>query len=540
VGDFREGHTALRKAQVGRHGRFGWGAETEWFLFRLLGVPRPEGFRGRLDVDLYERGVLLGSKVKYRRENYSGYALAYGLRDSEAEDDFGSDREDVPAPTYRGRLLWRHKHFLPRDWQLQLETSYLCDRNFLEEFFPAEFWTGKPQENLLYVKKQRDNWALTGLAKWRINDFLTQTESYPDVAGYLVGQSLWQDRLTLHSEGRLGVVRYKPDDQLAARDSPGTFRADTRHEVDVPLSVGPVKLLPFAVGRLSYWQHDLDDDDAFRAWGQVGVNALTHIWRIYDGVRSRLWDLHRIKHVITPYGRVFVAGANVEHDELYPFHPGIERYVREFAGGTVGVRQLWQTKRGPEGKRHTVDWLRLNVSASFFSDDDDLPADGRYFAYRPEHSLARDAVNADLTWHVSDSTTVLADVNWDLKSGRCGRANAGVVVVRDPRLRYYLGIRHIGPINSTVGTVGASYKINRKYSVSFFEQYDFSLEGGHNLTTVATITRKFPRVYAAFTVVYDASQEDVGLMVTVWPEGIPEARIGGHRLSLMTANNPAR
>ena len=35
-GDAEEGHTALRRVQFGRHGRFGWGGESEWFLFRLL------------------------------------------------------------------------------------------------------------------------------------------------------------------------------------------------------------------------------------------------------------------------------------------------------------------------------------------------------------------------------------------------------------------------------------------------------------------------------------------------------------------------
>lgn len=536
IGDAQEGHTALRRVQFGRHGRFGWGVESQWFLFRLLGLPRPEGFKGRLEADWHERGVLLGSKLEYEREKFSGYALAYGMLDDDREDDFGTRRRNIAARRERGRLLWRHKQFLPRDWQLQAEFSYLCDENFLEQFFPGEYWTGKEQETLLYAKKQRDNWAVTGLAKWRINDFLTQTEALPDLAGYLIGQSLWNDTLTLHSEGHLGLVRFRPGEDTDMSSSRTVARADVRQEVDAPVALGPVKLLPYAAGRLTYWEDTPRDESLVRPWGQVGVNATMHVWRIYNDVQSRLWDLNRIKHVITPYGGVFWSCTSVEPDRLYPFSPDIEDNVRRLGGGRVGIRQLWQTKRGPKEDQYTADWLRVNVYAALFNDADTaLPADGRYFFYRPEYSLPRNSVNGDVAWHVSDSTTFLADGNWDMDSGKLGRGNAGIAVTRDPRLRYYAGVRCINGLDSSVGTFGMNYRINRKYTVSVFEQYDFNFGGAQNLATSITVVRKFSRVYTAFTFVYDRSQGDVGFVMSIWPEGIPEARIGSSRLSLLQA-----
>jgi len=553
VGDAEEGHTALRKMQVGKSGRLGWGGESEWFLFRLLGLPRPEGFKGRLEADWHERGVLLGPKLSYSRETYSGYALAYGVLDNQREDDFGTERDNIQARRQRGRLLWRHKQFLPRDWQLQLEASYLCDENFLEEFFPGEFWTGKEQETLLYAKKQRDNWAITGLVKWQINDFardnarlhrlwLAQTEALPDLAGYLVGQSLWRDRLTWYSEGHIGVVRFRPPELrgpaklFALRSSRSVARVDVREEIDLPLAVGPVKLLPYVAGRATYWEDSPRDQGLVRPWGQAGVNATMHIWRIYNQVKSRLWDLNRIKHVITPYGSLFWSCTPVQPHRPHPFSPGIEQNVRRLGGGAVGVRQLWQTKRGPEGNQHTADWLRVNAYACFFDGADiDLPGDGRYFPYRPEYSLARNALNGDVTWHISDATTFLADANYDTDSGDLARANAGLAVSRDPRLKYYGGVRYIKDIDSSVGTFGLDYQINPKYTVSVFEQYDFDLAGGTNLGTTVTLIRKFPRIFTAITFVYDRSQNDVGVVFSIWPEGISEAFIGSQRLSLLHA-----
>lgn len=534
IGDAEEGHTALRKVTAGKDGRFGWGVETDWYLFRLLGIPRPDGFKGTMEMNWYERGFLIGPKLRYERQNYSGYARGSYLTDRKGEDDFGTDREDIAAPKNRGRFLWRHKHFLPRDWMLQTEISYLSDRNYLEEFHPGEFWTDKEQETILYAKKQRDNWAFTALGKWRINDFLTQTEAFPDLGGYLIGQSLWQDRLTLYNEGHLGIIRFRPDHDADIPASDTTARGDVRTEVNAPFAIGPVRLLPGVAGRVTSWSDTPDDGALARLWGQLGFSALTHIWRIYNDVDNRLWDLHGIKHVITPYGGVFFSCTDVQPDRLYAFSPEMEQYIHRLGGGTIGVRQLWQTKRGAPENRHIADWLRLNLAVSLFDDDfTHLPADGRYYFSRPEYSLARNAVNGDAAWYISDSTILLGDFNYDIDSGDIGKANIGLTVLRDPRLKYYVGARYVNALDSTVGTLGASYQINRKYTISAFEQYDFDFDGGENVSTSVTLTRKFPRLYVAFTFGYDKTYDDVTLMVSVWPEGIPEVRLGTSRVGLL-------
>lgn len=533
VGDAKEGHTALRKVTVGSNGRFGWGVESNWYLFRLLGLPRPRGFKGTIHIDWYERGFIVTPKIRYNRQNYSGFMRASYLADREAEDDFGKDRKDIEAQKDRGRFLWRHRHFLPRGWQVQAEISYLSDRNFLEEFFPGEYWTGKEQETLVYAKKQKGSWAVSILGKWRINDFLTQTEAFPEIAGYLIGQSFWNDRLTFYGEGRAGIIRYRPDNDSSLIASDTTCRGDLRAEIDAPFAIGPVQFLPSIAGRITSWSDSPDEGGLTRPWGQVALSAMTHIWRIYD-FESRLWDLHRLKYVITPFGQVFFSCTSVQPDRTFPFNCQVEPYIHRLGGGTIGVRQLWQTKRGPVGNRHIADWLRVNLAIDMFSDSfTHYPADGRYFFSRPEYSIARNAINADAAWYISDATVVLADANYDIDSGSLARANVGIAVSRSPRVRYYAGLRRIRPLDSAIGTVGVDYQINRKYRISAFEQYDFDFDSGRNLTTQITLTRKFPRLYTAFTFAYDAAYDDVSLVISLWPEGIPEARIGGFRTSLL-------
>ncbi len=557
-GDFQQGNTPLRKVQVGSHGDFGLGVETQWHLFRLLGLLRPDGVKGLLDLNFYERGAMAGVDLEYARRDfrgnpYTGYSMLYGVWDGDQEDDFGDERENIDAPELRGRALVRHKHYLPRDWTLQFELSYLCDRNFLEEFFRSEFYAGKEQETLLYAKKQRDNWAFTSLVKARLNDFLTQTESAPDLGFYLIGEPLWKDRLTLYSESHLGLKRFRADDQYATPVGDRFFtRADTRQEVDLPLRFGPVNVVPYATGRATYWGDELSSGDTAqcRPYGQIGVKSATNFWRVYNGVESRLWDLHRLRHIITPEVYGFVSGTNgVEPTELIPMDPGVERHLTSLGGAVFALRQRLQTKRGKPGRRHIADWMRLDLTAGFYEDADrevgnpykslrrrrllQLERIGRFFESRPEYAIGENHLNAEYAWNISDATALLADAYYDTDDGKLERWNAGFAVERDPRLRYYAGLRYIRLLDSAVGTFGVNYRLTRKYTLSVFEQYDFDYESGNNNATSVSIVRKFPRWYAAVTVSYDDREDDITAILSLWPEGIPEVKLGGDRVSIL-------
>jgi hypothetical protein len=516
--------------------------ETEWHLFRLLGLVEPKGYDGRLHLEGYEDGFIAGVDIDYLRPDYSGYHLLYGVVDESGDDDFGSEREDIPAPDFRGRVLARHKQVLPKDWQLQFELSYLCDRNFLEKFFPGEFFAGKEQETLLYAKKQQDNWAFASLMQYRLNRFETQTEAWPDLEFYLLGEPLWKNRFTFFHESRAGAKRFRPANWTKIDDSGVFARLDTRDEINMPLRLGPVDFVPYATGRVTYWSEEIDeieqisrDGESYRTYGQVGLRASTDFWAIFNDVDSRLWDLHRLKHIITPEVVAFLASSHSTYPrELFPMDPDIEENIERTSGAAFSLFQRLQTKRGKGANRHTADWMRLNLTLGVYDNDrDDVPSDGRFFWYRPEYSLDRNHLNGEYIWHISDSTTLMADGNYDLDDNRFARGNVGLAVQRDPRLRYYAGTRYIEDADSMVGTFGVSYQINRKYSVSAFQQYDFKFDDGRNLSSSLTLTRKFPRWVGAFTFSYDSTNNEMALLMTFWPQGIEEVRIGGGKLSLL-------
>ncbi len=530
---------------MGKNGDFGWGVQTQWHLFRMLGVVKPTGFKGLMNFDVQEYGVSNGIDLEYARDKFSGYHKAYVVQNNR-KDDFGTERENIETSDIRGRLLMRHKQILPRDWQLQFELSYICDRNFLEKYFPDEFFAGKEQETLLYAKKQKDNWAVTSLLQYRINRFETQTESYPDIELFLLGEPLLGDRLVLFHESRVGAKRFRPANFTKIDDSDIFGRFDIRDELQFPIKLGDARITPYATGRATYWTDEPDltslgidgQRENYRPYGQVGVRATTDIWRVFPNVQSRIWDVHGIKHIITPQATGFLASSHgVYPNELFPMDHDVERIERT-SGAVFNVYQRLQTKRGAGADRQTVDWMRLNLSAGFYNNKTDHTRSvGRFSTYRPENSVDRNHINGEYFWNISDATALIAKANYDIDDKRLGTGSIGFAVQRSPRLSYLAGCRYIDAADSAVGTFGVNYQINKKYSISAFEQYDFAFRDGRNLSSTVAITRKWSRWYSSFVFSYDSSQNEATMLINFWPEGVPEVSLGGAKLGLLGSSS---
>ena len=107
----------------------------------------------------------------------------------------------------------------------------------------------------------------------------------------------------------------------------------------------------------------------------------------------------------------------------------------------------------------------------------------------PEYSQPRNTANLDATWRISDTTAVLASAVQNLDYDNVATANIGVAVTRDERLTYFIGTRYISELNSNQATVEASYKLDRKYSVTASESID--LAQSRNVYYEAQIIRQF-------------------------------------------------
>jgi len=540
AGEFKQSETSLRSVRTSYSSDFGVTGKTRWHLMNLLGLEEPEGVDATLNLDYYgRRGPAAGIDLDYERDTYYGLARTYFIYD-QGEDRLGGFRGDVVPPhETRGRALLRHRQYLPDKWELTLELSYISDANFLEEFFKSEFDEGKDQETLIYLKKTFGNVVFSTLAQWRLMDFLTQTEHLPEVVVDVLGQPLSDGALVWYSENRVGSVRYRPDQRRIFDsfrvDNTGrtdvTPRADSRQELEVPLELGPLKVVGFGVVRGSWWDsRPFFSGHIGRIMGRYGLRGSLYQWKVFDGVESRFWDLHRLRHVMKEDFTLWMAHSNVDRWELTPFDEGIET-IGEIDGASVGWRHRFQTKRGGAGNWRNVDWLTLDFEAGFFNDamtfDGRNRSRGQTFSYRPENSISSNYVSMRDIWRISDTTALLYDLIVDTDNWAVGASGLGLHIDRDPRLSYFIGHRFIGESDSNLFGFGANYRLNEKYTLAVREEVD--LNRGENADFELTLVRRMPRWYLSLTLEFDNVENVDSVSVAVWPEGIPEWTIGSRR-----------
>lgn len=549
AGNFQEGESPIRGMRVGSDDDFGTSLETSWNLFTLLGMTKPQVFKDAiLDLDYYgDRGLGVGARGKLESENSYGEFRGYYIYDIEEKDNLGPFRDERIEHHNRGRATWRHRFYLPSDWELTVEASYISDPNFLEEYFESEFDNDKPQETYFQLKKQRDNWALTILTQPRILNWLTQTESFPDVAFRLTGEPVGPT--TLFSENRLGVVRYRPDERrifLSAENNPGNdvrsggvMRGDTRQELDWPLTLGPLKLVPFAAGRVSVWDDSPHEGGVERGFGSAGLRGSTYLSRVFEQISSTFLDVSGLRHIVKFDLATWASGSNRSSRDLFPFQQDVEG-IEDFSGATAGVRQRWQTKRGAPDRQRIVDWITLDVEAAWFSENQSRT--NGYASYtRPEESISSNYVKGDFAWRLSDATAVLADANYNLEQGEMGIANVSYAVEHTPRFSYFVGWRMIDETDSNLFGLGANYRIDEKHALAIRNYID--IDRGSTEKVDVTYVRRFPRWYMSFTFELDQIEDNTSVSLAVWPEGFPNVALGSKRytgLADSTAIRPAQ
>jgi hypothetical protein len=569
----------LRRLNAGYTDRRGAVIETQWDLFALLNRGNPQGVQASLLVDGFtERGPGIGIDADYDVASAFGELEAYYLFD-QGKDEPGGRRRVDPETEHRGRAVWRHRHELPDDWEATLEGAWVSDPNFLEEFYPRDAMTDKEYESLVYLKQQRHDWAFTFLAKYDFMDFIAQTDllqtrgsladgaalpgyttqKLPEVEYYRVATPLLDGLLTWYSENRGSVMRLNlPRDTprergfttaestallgLAAStsfeqhlrdaglDDDTRLRGDTRQEIQAPLEVGFLNVTPYAVGRVTAYGEDFEeysgDDEQLRLWGAVGARVATSFSRVYPHVRSTLFDIHRLRHLVEPTAHVFYAETTMNQEDLPVYDYDVESLSE---GGQVrlGLRNTLQTQRGGEGNWRSVDWIRIDNDLILNTGETERESPiAQFFDYRPEHSLVGDHVWNQVAWQVTEAVAAIGDVNYSLEDSEVSRWTAGLLIDHTPRLTSFVQYREIGALGVPGSDIlrraayiryGFDYVLTPKYHIGLAHSYDLERDRDRDLTIM--ITRRLPRWLLMITIDIDRIEETTSAGVALIPEG---------------------
>lgn len=568
-------------------------------LYELLGIQRYEGTRWQMQVDyLSYRGPALGTKFEYAGKDffeltgskYQGLVNLFGIYDRNFDvlggPEFRSQGFDPPG--FRGRALWRQDvHDLPYNLTVQTQISAQSDHNFLEQYFKPEWDRDVNQATYLYVKQQDGQFAWTGLVEPRIRSWVTETESLPRVDGWVIGQS-FLDLLTYNVHASAGYFQLKPTNALYPpnsslpaprpiypnptdirnffpRVSPtdvsnNTGRFDIIQELSLPLTVGPVRVVPYATLDLTDYTNDLNGNERGRIWGGGGVRASMPFSKLYADSQSELFNVNGIFHKVTFSGNYFYAESN----EPYTLFAQLDRFnddasdqavrdVRLYDPSLYGtpkgtnlavnplydpqtyalrrliqnridtlddiqvlqldVLQRWQTKRGYPGAQHVIDWMVLDLSASYFPNDkrDNF---GKPFAF----------LEYDYLWNLGDRTALASSAWVDPIDNGAKVYTVGMYFNRPDRTNLSIGYRQIDPLQSKAINASATYVFSPKYSMTASASYDFGVKV-ENASLV--FTRIGTDLLLSLGVNYNSTQQTFGLTFEILPALIPANQRGG-------------
>ncbi|MED5330135.1 MAG: hypothetical protein VX916_02475, partial [Planctomycetota bacterium] len=236
----------LKKISLGDSSRLGselgtvWGGNADNLATSLgvaLGHNEPVKGSWEVQADLYgKRGLFLEPSFEYHGPEMKGSALFSFINDSASTDHL----DQVIGDGTRGRLRMQHRSWLNRkdfdDFTLvDLEVSYLSDRNYLNEYYEREFKAGKGQETYVRYESVHEDEAITVLARGRLNDFDTQVQYYPEIQRRISARPTtkpWLFGGLLTVRDILSQAHLAPDEDQPTVSSERNFRAGRRVQVD--------------------------------------------------------------------------------------------------------------------------------------------------------------------------------------------------------------------------------------------------------------------------------------------------------------------
>ncbi len=560
--------------------------------YQLFGFDNPPpGTDWTISTDYFSRrGPGGGTTFDYEQQTFFGVPEATnGFFDTWMIYDHGHDnlglgrRNLIPPRMFRGRLLAQHRQLLPNNFQLTGEVGLISDFNFLEQYFEREWDQLKDQSTDLELKQYLDNstWSVFGAV--RLNPYFTETQWLPRGDHFLLGESLWGDRLTYFEHTSIGYAQFKsaqpPTDPVDAAiwgplpwETPASSvrsggRYATRHEIDMPFDLGAAKVNPYAIGELAHWDEALNFNDANRAYGALGMRASLPMWAVDPFVESTLFNVHGLAHKIVLNTDVTYAQSTLNMQDLALYDQiddnNIEAYRRKLAfydfGGPppvplrfderfyalrrgmanyvaaqsteiandlftvrLGADRRWQTKRGPIGRQHIVDWMSLSTDITLFPNPN-----------RDNFGTVAGLLDYDYRWHAGDRTTIVSQGYYDFFANAPNYTTAGVFIDRPPRGSIYFGFHALaGPIASNVFLTTYSYRMSPKWLSTFGMSYDFV--AARNIGQNFTLTRIGESFLMSINLNVDTSKNNVGANFMLTPRFF-QGRLGGNTMGLATA-----
>ncbi len=428
-------------------------------------------------------------QLQSRDWSYYGEVGDYRIHDRQDEDTFG----DVPIEDPdRHWTHVTHRQQIPYFGVLDVEFSNRSDENFLNEYFEPIAKEEKEQESLVYLRRSfRDNIAVTGLYKYRVEPFETVTERTPEGKFFLIEQPVARTGLYTSLQAQAAHLRTRQEEGSLLSNAESD-RADVLNEWSYPFSLGRLlRLRPFAQVRYTAYDEGAPPGtgNVDRLANAAGMTASQEWSRIYrfprGGIAERWFGMTGLKHVMVPkvtYRNLYQN--DVEPAEVPPFDEvdtvnTDERFELSLRNELIarspqatGAARPWAAS-GPLARTERKDLLRLPaVKRSFLSSEVSLD----WFPHPGRDNFGKQVsfLDVDVTLSPNDRIWIYNRSFFDpTEDMRFESTDTGVTAIVAPEvLRLTVGERFVRQTTSFTYVQG-TLELSRSYLLDAYYAYDF-------------------------------------------------------------------
>ena len=504
------------------------GYSSDWgsYVLNTYGVPLTDNTHGILHLDLRDkRGVAVGfeTKSKFGPENKSWAHFQSYYADDTNSSINNTAQAIAPVSSGRYRLSFQSRTYLTEDIYANADLNKLSDYRFLRDFYPDQYHTNPQPDNMVSLTKWDERYTLTGIVRFQGNSFLDTTERLPETAFDVTRQPVFDAPFcnspvfyeSETSAGRLArsfgtlsnTDALHPVATSALLQNYDAFRFDTFHQLSLPQTYdGWLSVIPRVGLRGTYYSAgaqstlntlqttglDLRQDvqtllqnksggSVFRPVFNAGVESSFKFSREWEDIQSRSWGLDGLRHVVQPYTDLSFVKTGESPDGILQFDrltPTTELPPITFPQFTTldaipnwtiwrfGVRNTLQTRR--DDSTYNLVTMNTFFNANLQSPNyPGIPSEGAF------SNLCNQLTYAPLSWVYFNMDTQLPLVRTGFT-----QVNTDVHFLASDDLSFTVGHRYLDSnpffLNSSNLRVGAYYRVNDNWALSFMDQYEFS------------------------------------------------------------------
>ena len=207
-------------------------------------------------------------------------------------------------------------------------------------------------------------------------------------------------------------------------------------------------------------------------------------------------------------------------ERYYAIRTGMGSWVTSPSPGVVhdlvfvrlGMRNRWQTKRGPADDERIVDWVTIDMTS------------------RCSPRRSRTSASSPACW----TTTPVADRRpagplssgiFDFFENGQRLVTLGAFLDRPPKGGFYAGVHILdGPVSSTILTSSYTYRMSPKWVFAYGASMD--IHDSHNVGQMLTMTRVGESFLVSAGFNFNASQGNWGAGISIEPRFLPKTRLG--------------